>query len=61
MMRKRDRYGEIVKKVTSAPHHKAIPRSKHKLNLREKALESRSKKAGFYVHGHKNFGDVYEA
>lgn len=24
-------------------------------------LKSRSKKAGFYVHGHKNLGDVYEA
>ena len=24
-------------------------------------LEAASKKAGFYVHGHKNFGDVYEA
>ncbi len=27
----------------------------------EKKLEKRSKKAGYYVHGHKNFGDVYEA
>lgn len=24
-------------------------------------MEKRSKKAGFYVHGHKNLGDVYEA
>lgn len=31
-----------------------------KMNSKEN-LESRSKKAGFYVHGHKNFGDVYEA
>lgn len=23
-------------------------------------MEKRSKKAGFYVHGHKNLGDVYE-
>lgn len=23
--------------------------------------EARSKKAGHYVHGHKNYGDVYEA
>ena len=32
-------------------------------NRKEKKpdLEARSKKAGFYVHGHKNFGDVYEA
>jgi hypothetical protein len=28
----------------------------HKQNERE----VRSKKAGFYVHGHKNYGDVYE-
>lgn len=27
---------------------------------KHKRLEKRSKKAGFYVHGHKNFGDVYE-
>jgi hypothetical protein len=27
----------------------------------EKNLEARSKKAGWYVHGHKNYGDVYEA
>lgn len=27
---------------------------------KDKVLEKRSKKAGFYVHGHKNFGDVYE-
>lgn len=24
-------------------------------------IEKRSKEAGFYVHGHKNYGDVYEA
>ena len=31
-------------------------------NKKEKKpdLEAKSKKAGFYVHGHKNFGDVYE-
>ena len=28
---------------------------------KSRALEARSKKAGYYVHGHKNFGDVYEA
>ncbi len=44
----------------------------HKMGAKTKALkgkkarkaanlESRSKKAGFYVHGHKNLGDVYEA
>lgn len=27
---------------------------------KEHKLEAQSKKAGFYVHGHKNFGDVYE-
>lgn len=40
---------------------------KYKAKLQSKAkaraldLEKRSKKAGFYVHGHKNLGDVYEA
>jgi hypothetical protein len=29
--------------------------------VRQKTLEDRSKKAGWYVHGHKNLGDVYEA
>jgi len=27
---------------------------------KEEKLETRSKKAGYYVHGHKNYGDVYE-
>lgn len=27
----------------------------------EEKLEKASKKAGWYVHGHKNYGDVYEA
>lgn len=39
--------------------HKALEAKKggHKQGERE----ARSKKAGHYVHGHKNFGDVYEA
>jgi len=34
--------------------------AKQKALRKAKALEARSKKAGFYVHGHKNLGDVYE-
>ncbi len=29
--------------------------------MKKMSKEERSKKAGFYVHGHKNYGDVYEA
>lgn len=40
-------------------HEKALSKAKggHKQGERE----VRSKKAGFYVQGHKNYGDVYEA
>ncbi len=31
-----------------------------KMTGKEQSREIRSKKAGFYVHGHKNYGDVYE-
>lgn len=36
-------------------------KSKALKKAKEEKLEARSKKAGFYVHGHKNLGDVYEA
>jgi len=39
---------------------KALKKVKDKAFGKEK-LEAMSKKAGYYVHGHKNYGDVYEA
>ena len=39
------------------PEHQARTKAMKK---KTETLESRSKKAGYYVHGHKNFGDVYE-
>jgi len=39
-----------------SPISKAISKAKG-----EEKLEKASKKAGWYVHGHKNYGDVYEA
>lgn len=41
--------------------HKALASRTNKKTRKAASLESRSKKAGFYVHGHKNLGDVYEA
>lgn len=35
--------------------------AKSKALSKKSDLEARSKKAGYYVHGHKNLGDVYEA
>lgn len=61
-----------VRKGTKRPEYGAWPMGK--MTSQEKALngmskrksravemEKRSKKAGYYVHGHKNLGDVYEA
>jgi len=31
------------------------------ISMQDNNLEEQSKKAGFYVLGHKNYGDVYEA
>ena len=43
-------------------HMKSTPRSKAlKGGHKQGEREARSKKAGFYVAGHKNYGDVYEA
>lgn len=54
-------------------HNRSWNGKKYTYNSKSKALEGkksghkqgerevRSKKAGFYVHGHKNYGDVYEA
>ena len=53
--------------VTSESHMKMSDRPSFKSKSKSKALkkvgelESRSKKAGHYVHGHKNYGDVYES
>lgn len=58
-----------LRKGTKRPEHSPWPVAKlgkHKA-LQEASKghkhgerEARSKKAGFYVHGHKNYGDVYE-
>ncbi len=40
---------------------KSIHRKANALRKRTGKLEKSSKKAGYYVHGHKNLGDVYEA
>ncbi len=42
--------------INSTPK-KALEKSKRRV---AEKMEKRSKKAGFYVHGHKNLGDVYE-
>ncbi len=44
----------------SAVRHNAKAKALKKKS-KDSDLEARSKKSGFYVHGHKNFGDVYEA
>ena len=47
---------------SSFPKGKSTPRSKAlKGGHKQGEREARSKKAGFYVAGHKNYGDVYEA
>lgn len=45
-----------ISKAKKSPISKAISKAKG-----EEKLEKASKKAGWYVHGHKNYGDVYEA
>lgn len=42
--------------VNSTPK-KALEKSKRRV---AEKMEKRSQKTGFYVHGHKNYGDVYE-
>ncbi len=57
-------YGDYADKTSDETHKEYAKRvkagSKSKALGKAKGLESRSKKAGFYVHGHKNYGDVYE-
>lgn len=54
-------------KKANAPHKIEIRERKYKMAKKIKGghkqgeREVRSKKAGFYVQGHKNYGDVYEA
>lgn len=47
-----------AKNLGSSSAHKALEKKK---GGKKMSLEERSKKSGFYVHGHKNLGDVYEA
>jgi hypothetical protein len=60
--RKKDSYLSADSKVQNKPlkNYQAIAKAKAKDKKKDNDLEDRSKKAGFYVHGHKNFGDVYE-
>jgi len=45
----------------SAAKRRALKNVKAKGGHKQGEREVRSKKAGFYVAGHKNYGDVYEA
>lgn len=50
-----DRGHKLRKYAIKSAKTKALSKAK------DRKLEESSKKAGFYVHGHKNLGDVYEA
>lgn len=58
--RHNDRMDKIFKKSEELGHHTLHGSTEGKKKVMAKKLEARSKKAGFYVHGHKNYGDVYE-
>lgn len=53
-------HSEKVSRARQSSHEKALSNAK-KGGHKQGEREVRSKKAGFYVQGHKNYGDVYEA
>ncbi len=56
-----DYRGRVARHLAAGGDPKYVNVKKKAKARRDADLESRSKKAGFYVHGHKNLGDVYEA